>query len=598
MGQRANTRTMLVLIAAGLPAAMPMAARAQDDPLEQPWDGEQTFHSLLGVGEAWRAIGVEDRGLLGISVAAAGDVNGDGVDDAIFGAPQVDADGRLNAGEAYVVFGVAGRPPALLAMSDLDGDNGFVFRGRAFGGWLGEVGGAGDLNGDGIDDVIIGASLADASGSASGESYVVFGRRGGFPAVLGPDDLDGTNGFSLPGAAPGDRSGDSVAGAGDLNGDGVDDAIIGASGVGRPSFHEGGAYVVFGSRDGFDAVLPLADLDGTNGFLLAGAGADRTLGNAVAAAGDVNGDGVDDVIVGDHLGGLGGSAYVVFGRNDGFAAVLSTSQLDGTNGFAMRGSEMEDLAGAAVAGAVDLNGDGIDDVAVGAPYAGARGEGSHQQGYAYVVFGRRGAFPASIALGELDGGNGFRIEGATSVDTAGKSLAGGGDLNGDGFDDLIVGAPGTGYSYACYFGCYYLAPEGSAFVIYGRDTGFDAVVDLADASADGVVRFDGLNDSAMATSLAGRVDFNADGRPDIVLGAIDGLTDETDGPGAAMVIYGRGPKPCEADLDGDGDLTIFDFLAFQNLFDAGDPAADFDGDGSLTLFDFLAFQNAFDAGCP
>ncbi|NRA58515.1 MAG: FG-GAP repeat protein, partial [Phycisphaerales bacterium] len=488
---------------------------------------------------------------------------------------------------------------------DLAGTIGFRLDGISAGDYSGEsVASAGDVNGDGVDDLIIGAIYGDPGGRRNaGETYVVFGRSDGFPASLGPDDLDGTNGFRIAGVAASDKSGTAVAGAGDLNGDGVEDLVIGATDTNGDSARlRGGAYVVFGSRDGFDPVVSLADLDGSNGFELAGTGLDGLLGGSVSAAGDLNGDGVDDAIVGARFSSPGGvrdagAAYVVFGSEDGFPAILPTDQLDGTNGVALNGAAPDDFAGYAVSRAGDLNGDGIYDVAVGAAYAGDIGEGFRAQGYAYVVFGRSVGFPAAIDLGDLDGADGFRMEGATNTDGAGRSLAGGGDLNGDGFDDLVVGAPGTGYQYACYYCGDYGTPDGSAFVIYGRDS-FDAVVELADVSADSVVRFDGPSESQMASSISGMTDFNADGRPDFLLGAIDGFGPISQGPGAGMVIYGRSPaEPCAADLDGDGELTIFDFLGFQIFFDIMDPRADFDGDGDFTIFDFLAFQTAFDAGC-
>ena len=128
-------------------------------------------------------------------------------------------------------------------------------------------------------------------------------------------------------------------------------------------------------------------------------------------------------------------------------------------------------------------------------------------------------FPAVLQLVGLDGTTGFRLDGISAGDYSGESVASAGDVNGDGVDDLIIGA------------------------IYG-DPG---------------------------------------GRRNA---------------GETYVVFGRDLAKCPADLDGNGDLTLLDFLAFRNLFDAGDPLADFDGDGRLTLFDFLAFQNAFDDGCP
>ncbi|MGD1916141.1 MAG: GC-type dockerin domain-anchored protein [Phycisphaerales bacterium] len=581
MSQRVSERVTVLLVAAGLP----VAAMAQGDPLEQPWASSQSFTSLRGA-TAWQAIGVQDNGLLGLSVSVVGDVNGDGVGDAIFGAPAVGVDGLVFAGEAYIVFGVDGGLPRFDSVSSLDGSNGFTFRGASAEDSLGRATGSGDFNGDGISDVVIGAPTADSGSSRSGESYVVFGRSDGFPASLGPDDLDGANGFRIPGAVGREFSGTGVAGVGDLNGDGVDDLMIGtANTTGSGATGVAKVYVVFGSRDGFDPVVPLSDIDGSNGFRITTDNPGFILGEFLDSAGDVNGDGLDDAIIGIN-------PIVVFGRTDAFPATLRLSDLDGTNGFAMTG------AYGAVSTAGDINGDGIDDIAIGAPYSGDIGDGFRTQGYAYVLFGRSAGFPPLVDLRSLDGSDGFRMDGATNEDQAGDSLAGGGDLNGDGFDDLVVGAPGTGYQYSCYYCGDYNPAEGSAYVFYGRDSGFVAVIQLADVSADSVVRFEGPRDSQMATSLSGMTDFNGDGRSDFLLGAIDGSTTPTRGPGWGMVIYGRGATPCPADLDGDGELTIFDFLAFQIFFDTMDPRADFDGDGDFTIFDFLAFQTAFDVGCP
>ncbi|MGD1914932.1 MAG: GC-type dockerin domain-anchored protein [Phycisphaerales bacterium] len=586
-------RGVVLIVSAGLP----VAAMAQGDPLAEPWASSQTFASLQSSGTAWQIVGRQVLGGLGGSVAIAGDVNADGVDDVVFGADRVDAGGVARSGEAYVVFGVAGRTPIAASVIGLNGANGFTIRGAAADDQLGRVSGAGDVNGDGIDDILIGAPRADVAGVDSGESYVVFGRRDGFPAVLSPDDLDGTNGFRIQGVSEGDLSGSAVAGVGDLNDDGVDDVIIGAVLVDGPDRSVGAAYVVFGSRDGFDPVVSLAELDGDTGFALSASEVDGRRGYSVAAAGDVNGDGVDDAVVGATYGVrdgtvADGTAYVILGRRDAFPTSISTAQLDGTNGFAIRGANPYDQTGAAVSAAGDLNGDGIDDVAIGSPSGGLLYEG-----YAYVGFGREVGFPPEIALADLDGSDGFRITGASVYERTGTAVAGGSDVNGDGFEDLVVGAPFQGYYYGCYYCGGYLAGRGAAFIVYGRETPFDATVSLGETSADSIVRIQGIVDSRMGTSLSTGGDFNADGRPDVVLGAPDGLRDGTEGRGAGVVIYGRGAAPCAADLDGDGVLTLFDFLEFQNLFDAGDPTADFDGDGSLTLFDFLAFQNAFDAGC-
>ena len=165
----------------------------------------------------------------------------------------------------------------------------------------------------------------------------MFGKASGFAANIDLSSLDGSNGFRLSGVAADDRSGRSVASAGDVNGDGFADLIIGACGPIRTARYSGASYVVFGKASGFAASLDLSSLDGSNGFKLSGVAADDCSGRSVASAGDVNGDGFADLIVGacraDPHGSYSGASYVVFGKASGFAANLDLSSLDGTNGF-------------------------------------------------------------------------------------------------------------------------------------------------------------------------------------------------------------------------------------------------------------------------
>jgi hypothetical protein len=395
--------------------------------------------SSLDGTNGFRIDGVAENDLSGCSVASAGDVNGDGFDDIIVGAKGADPNGSLS-GTSYVVFGNASGFDATLALSSLDGGNGFEIDGVSAGDYSGlPVAPAGDVNGDGFADIIIGARVADPNGSNSGASYVVFGNALGLGATVDLSSLDGTNGFRIDGVAASDYSGRSVASAGDVNGDGFDDVIVGADGADPNGNTSGASYVVFGRASGFGATLALSSLDGTNGFRIDGVAASDESGFSVASAGDVNGDGFADLVVGSPFGpaySRYGASYVVFGKASGFAATVDLSSLDGSNGFRIDGLSHGAWSGYSVASAGDVNGDGFDDIIVGAPDQMIFGPSS---GAAYVVFGNASGFNATFDLANLNGANGFKLQGGNSGDGAGASVASAGDVNGDGFDDVIVG---------------------------------------------------------------------------------------------------------------------------------------------------------------
>ncbi|MHC5777384.1 beta strand repeat-containing protein [Nostoc sp.] len=273
-------------------------------------------------------------------------------------------------------------------LSNLNGTNGFAINGIKADGSGYSVSSAGDINGDGIADLIIGTPYASPNGSWSGQSYVVFGRKGGFDAQLNLSTLNGTNGFAINGINALDNSASSISSAEDINGDGIADLIIGASGANPNGSDSGQSYVVFGRKGGFDAQLNLSTLNGTNGFAINGINADDESGYSVSSAGDINDDGIADLIIGTPRavpnGSDSGQSYVVFGSKGGFDAQLNLSTLNGTNGFAINGiNKKYDNSGLSVSSAGDINGDGIADLIIGAP------NGAEFHGQSYVLFGNR-----------------------------------------------------------------------------------------------------------------------------------------------------------------------------------------------------------------
>lgn len=469
----------------------------------------------------------------GLSVAGAGDVNGDHIDDVIIGAPLTDSKGLKDAGAAYVIYGQGHAMQIDLAQIGTRGNHdGFLIQGASI---LDEAGsvvaGAGDTDGDGLKDVMVGSSLASrpgGKGEAAGTAYIIYGSSKMPYATIDLAEIGAkgnTKGLKIIGAHAADNAGASVAGAGDLNNDKKSEVIIGAPNS-RVSGRDGAGkvYVVWGKHRKTRNTLDLNSNKSSAFFTIAGATSGDYAGSSVASTEDINGDGINEIVVGaprasNRVGQNSGVVYVLWGKASNVSVDLSKL---GSSGIRIFGAAAGELTGASVSSAPDMNGDRKPEIIVGAPSAGNTGMTS---GSAYVVFGTQ----FDIFLASMAHGQGFRIDGANQGDKTGYSVDGVADQNGDGLGDLLVGAP--------YSDSRHGENAGSAYLVYGKPT-FD-IVNLNDAGSH-ALKIDGpVAGSQAGISVSDAGDFGGDNFPDILIGANLAPMNARVGSGSSYLIYNK-----------------------------------------------------------
>jgi hypothetical protein len=363
-----------------------------------------------------KLVGPEENDRVGMSVSGAGDVDGDGRDDLLVGASG-DGEGGAYAGAAYLVLGpVTGTLDLARADAKLVGEGSTDSAGTS-------VSGAGDVDADGHDDVLVGAPLRYEGGSYTGAAYLVSGPvTGTLDLGFADAKLVGESGSGYWAAFQG------VSGAGDVDGDGHDDLLVGGCLDDEGAPNAGAAYLVLGPVSG-TLDLSLADAK------FVGEDQDDFVGCSVSGAGDVDADGHDDLLVGgawnDAHGRINaGAAYLVLGPVSG---TLDLSLADAK----LVGENRSDYAGDRIADAGDVDGDGHADLLVGSPQ---NDEGGFGAGAAYLVLGPvTGMLDLSRAHAKLVG---------EDVDDNACVVSGAGDVDANGHDDLFVGAPYGGASAA------------------------------------------------------------------------------------------------------------------------------------------------------
>ena len=474
------------------------------------------------------------------SAAAAADVNKDTYADVIVGAWGYSS----NTGRAYIFNGSGSMPAAIAA-----GSANVIMTGGANGDYFGRsVAAAGDVNGDTFADVVVGAS---GYSSETGRAYL----------YVGGASMDNVADLIVTGETAYSRFGISVAGAGDVNNDGYADLFVGA---GRYNNYSGRAYLYHGG----------SPMDNSADLIFDAEGKDNYFGAAVADAGDVNNDGYGDVVIGAYnYNESAGRCYLYYGGNP----------MDNSADVIMTGVTAGDYFGISVAGAGDVNGDGYGDVVVGASgynsesgraylflggssmdngadliIAGdtevelgraVAGQDVNGDGYADLMIGQpgydnsRGRVSVYYGGTPLDNTADVSMTGEWTYDQFGFSVAGAGDVNGDGYGDVLVGA----YRFN--------SATGRAYIFYG---------DFAmDNTADMILNGEAVNDQ-FGFSVSGAGDVNKDDYADILIGA----NNFSSGTGRAYLFYGSNPMNAAADVVMTGGAADYQF-GFS-LSDAGD----------------------------
>jgi len=440
----------------------------------------QTDNFLTSFAYSSSLTGVAANDVAGWDVAFVGDVNKDGYEDLLIGAPENNK-GGLHGGAAHLIFGSANMPPQLTPLTQAD----VTFSGTKSKGNAGmKVEGVGDVNGDGFSDFLIAAPMENIG---TGKVYLIFGRSIGWQTEVKLSDADA----SFVGESWGDNAGFSIAFAGDVNDDGLNDFLIGAPRHDNQRYDVGKAYLILGKTTGWTKNMNLTHAEAS----FVGEATLDLFGLSVAGVDDINNDGFDDIAIGapnHNEGGKtnNGKIYLFFGSNGGWNANINASNADAS----LIGGKPNDLLGEYISNAGDINGDGIGDFLSVASLVNSSGK-------IYVIFGKlsgwiKNAIPETFAPSFI-GENASNCAGVPALLN---------DLNLDGYSDLMVAASKNnqaGYQ------------AGKVYHIAGKSGGWRQNVSLSTVD---VFMF-GEHEQDYAGHGLASGDFDGDGFPDIAIGA-------------------------------------------------------------------------------
>ena len=373
---------------------------------------------------------------------------------------------------------------------------------------------AGDINGDGYDDAIIGVVYEN---DGAGVTYVIYGSPSMSSSIeIIQNTVPSTKGLSIIGANAYDNSGWSVSAAGDFNGDGIDDVIIGAPGA---YFQSGITYVIYGNKTLPD-VIHLSNFTAQQGLQIIGDINYYFSGWSVSTAGNFSGDKFIDIIIGAPAANTNGMVYVIYGNTTG-ASNISLSNLRSEQGFIINGAG--GYCGFSVSIAGNFNGDEFDDIIIGAPFA------NFNAGVSYIIFG--GAQLYDISLSNL-ANQGIYIVGNDEIGKSGYSVSYAGDVNSDGYDDVIIGAPD------CNVG------SGAAFILFGYNVKFGQSLYISSMTAEQGYTIQGtVSNAQIGLSVSGAGHMTGGAFADVIIGSYIGSSYIIYGSSNGFVPYPSPPAP-------------------------------------------------------